>query len=359
VDSFEFKRNNFDLIRLLASLQVVVLHGYHHFEIEYGSLFISFLSLFPGVPIFFVVSGFLISASLERSSSITSYIQNRLLRIYPALWGCFLFSILTMFIMFTPQLDFVEFGRWTLAQLTIGQFYNPDFLRGYGVGVLNGSLWTIPVELQFYVILPFVYILLKKLNWSSFALIILILILVAINQFYIGSLSEDKSVLTKLFGVTVFPYLYIFMFGVLLQRNLSFVSKLLANKSLFLFVLYLSSAFLSSILDLNYQGSYLNPLSALMLSLLVISMAYSKVDKFGNILNGNDISYGVYIYHMIFVNMLIQSGLFSPELNLLIMILLTIIAALCSWKIIEKPALSLKKYSIKSLKNNNSNKQIL
>jgi peptidoglycan/LPS O-acetylase OafA/YrhL len=44
-----------------------------------------------------------------------------------------------------------------LAQLSIVQFYNPDFLRGYGVGVLNGSLWTISVELQFYVMLPWVW----------------------------------------------------------------------------------------------------------------------------------------------------------------------------------------------------------
>lgn len=35
------------------------------------------------------------------------------------------------------------------------QFYNPDWLRGFGTGVLNGSLWSIPVELQYYVLLPF------------------------------------------------------------------------------------------------------------------------------------------------------------------------------------------------------------
>jgi hypothetical protein len=45
---------------------------------------------------------------------------------------------------------------WLAAQLTIGQFYNPVFLRGYGLGVLNGSLWTIPLE-QFCVLVPLLH----------------------------------------------------------------------------------------------------------------------------------------------------------------------------------------------------------
>ena len=73
------KTNNFDLIRLLAALQVVFTHSQHHFELQGGILEKigkHFLFYFPGVPIFFTVSGFLIFWSFERSSNnIKSYFR--------------------------------------------------------------------------------------------------------------------------------------------------------------------------------------------------------------------------------------------------------------------------------------------
>ena len=44
-----------------------------------------------------------------------------------------------------------ELFVWIGTQTTFFQFYNPEFLRAFGVGALNGALWTIAVELQFYV----------------------------------------------------------------------------------------------------------------------------------------------------------------------------------------------------------------
>lgn len=32
--------------------------------------------------------------------------------------------------------------------------YSPRFLDGLGVGHINGSLWTIPVEVTFYAVIP-------------------------------------------------------------------------------------------------------------------------------------------------------------------------------------------------------------
>ncbi|MGB2964038.1 MAG: acyltransferase [Anaerolineales bacterium] len=164
---FDFFHNNFDLIRLFAALQVVFIHGHEHFGLGPGSWLVKSLQIFPGVPIFFVISGFLVSASWERSApqGVGAYFKNRFFRIYPALWVCFFISLGSVFIIYKPSSSLVELGKWVIAQLTIGQIYNPDFLRGYGVGTLNGSLWTIPVEIQFYILLPLIYFVFNRKNW--------------------------------------------------------------------------------------------------------------------------------------------------------------------------------------------------
>lgn len=348
LNKFDFRINNFNLIRFLAALQVVIVHGYHHFGIEYGNWFIRILSIFPGVPIFFVTSGFLISASLERSTSLSSYFQNRFLRIYPALWVCFIISVATIFIFFSPNFSTKDFGLWALAQLTIGQFYNPDFLRGYGVGVLNGSLWTIPIEIQFYVFLPLLYLFFNKIRWNKIVLLVMMIFFVGISRYYIDGYSESDNIFIKLIGVSLPLYLYMFLFGVFLQRKLDFVEKYLANKFLYLLGIYIVFVFVSFSLGLRYGGNNINPLLALLLALLTMSAAYSKTSLFSGFLKGYDISYGIYIYHMIFVNILVQTAMFSSSVNMLVMLTATIITALLSWKFIEKPALSFKRSSINS-----------
>ena len=55
------RENNFDLIRLLAAFQVLIWHGSVHFELSetlYDILVVIYH--FPGVPIFFTISGFFI-----------------------------------------------------------------------------------------------------------------------------------------------------------------------------------------------------------------------------------------------------------------------------------------------------------
>ncbi len=85
-----FRINNFDIIRLFAALQVAIHHTMSHLKIEQNSdsVILMFSGFFPGVPIFFFVSGFLISKSYESNPSIREYAQNRILRIYPALIIC-------------------------------------------------------------------------------------------------------------------------------------------------------------------------------------------------------------------------------------------------------------------------------
>src|ERR1700746_3860251 len=150
------KANNFDLLRLAAALQVALNHSAQHLQAHsQGGVLFEVSSFFPGVPIFFFISGFLISRAFENNPVINEFALNRILRIYPALICCLLVSVLMVWMtgyFSSVHLSVGSLLTWLLAQASIGQFYNPDFLRGYGVGVLNGSAWTITVELQFYLL---------------------------------------------------------------------------------------------------------------------------------------------------------------------------------------------------------------
>jgi len=89
--------NNFDLLRLCAALQVAILHVARELSPQYGSApWVGVLEVFSGVPIFFFISGFLISRSYERSKSLTDYALNRTLRIFPALHVCVLLNIIAI-----------------------------------------------------------------------------------------------------------------------------------------------------------------------------------------------------------------------------------------------------------------------
>ena len=84
--------NNFNLIRLLAALQVAVVHVFNHF----GYTFPGFdaIKVIPGVPTFFFISGYLIYQSYDRTrhKGMGAFFRNRILRIYPGLIACVLLA---------------------------------------------------------------------------------------------------------------------------------------------------------------------------------------------------------------------------------------------------------------------------
>ncbi len=333
--------NNFDGIRLLAASQVVVSHAVSHLNVEFP-IWLNFLGYFPGVPIFFIISGFLISASFERAPTIKQYAVNRLLRIYPALWVCLAFSIVIALIaevVFEPK----SFSIWVVAQGSFFQFYNPDFLRGFGVGVLNGSLWTIPVELQFYFVLPFLMLFVRDWSGQSKILVVIgsLLLMILSRKF----MSEDFGLVAKIVHVSLLPYLFYFLVGVVLrvvhERTEVFSSSFAKFVGLYFFLVVLHKV---TGID-GAAGNNLNPVQIIALGGLVVSAAFSNVNFSRKILRGNDISYGLYIYHMPIMNFLIYKAIVGAQ-GLIVCLVVTVVVAGFSWRFVEKPALGLKRYSI-------------
>jgi peptidoglycan/LPS O-acetylase OafA/YrhL len=345
------RANNFDLLRFMAASQVAMVHVDEHLAVGIPSSVMYVLSIFPGVPIFFVISGFLISASFERATSLRAYAVNRILRIYPALWVCLGIAILSAQSIYSlSERAGAGMIPWLLAQVTIVQFFNPDFLRGYGVGVLNGSLWTIPVELQFYALLPLIYLFFNRHRWNRWLVSGVFVLAVVVNQYY-TSLDTERDLPSKLFGVTVLPWFYMFLIGVLLQRYRGAVLPYLVGRFHWWLLAHVAACLLLERVGARVGGNHLNPISAISLALCAASFAYTGVQTLSRLLGGNDISYGVYIYHMVMINVVVQLGLARDPVYATLAILATLVAATLSWRYIEAPALRLKSYSIRQIRS--------
>src|SRR5476651_2876105 len=84
----QFRINNFDLVRLFAATQVIGEHYNDHISKAGNKTLIELLFFFPGLTIFFMISGYLVSTSYQSSKTISNYVTNRVFRIYPGLWAC-------------------------------------------------------------------------------------------------------------------------------------------------------------------------------------------------------------------------------------------------------------------------------
>jgi len=334
----EFKVNNFDLLRLLAATQVIVDHYFQHLNIKISNFSTQLLYLFPGVPVFFVISGYLISASYERNNNLSIYFKNRALRILPGLWGCIFVTIIVISLTGVSFLN-SQTIVWLPSQL-IGIIYTPGFLANYGFGSYNGSLWTIPIELQFYLLLPLCYFLIPK-NRTNYWFYGLFSLFVILNCLY--NYSNFNYVITKLLRYSFIPHFYLFLMGVVLQRLRIYKSTVIYNKALYWVIGYL----LFSLTLPNFINPVLFLLiKNLFLAFTILSLAYTLPNTALKLLRTNDISYGIYIYHGLIITVLVQEKMVSYE-NLFFIIGLTYIVAYLSWVFIEKPFIKRKEKTIR------------
>ena len=347
--------NNFDLVRLLAAAQVVIIHSAHHLNVSglKQSIFLDWLAYFPGVPVFFVISGFLVSASYERSASETDYWLKRCLRIFPGLWICFLFAALSVAVL-APSVysdsSPTQLIAWVVAQLTIFQFYNPPFLNSYGLGVLNGSLWTIPVELQFYLGLPVIYYCLRinKLKSDLRIWIALGVFFVIAQCFYRLPDSYRSSIIFKLINASMFPHFWLFLCGLLIQRRFESIQWLFDGKFVYWLALHLLAVGICRQAGIGSGYNHTFPLLCLTVAAVAIAGAFSFRSISDKTLAGNDVSYGVYIYHMVVINGLITLGMVGSYAYFFLAIVITLGLAFMSWRFVEKPCLLLKKKFVRT-----------
>jgi peptidoglycan/LPS O-acetylase OafA/YrhL len=355
-----FKYNSYDLVRLIAALQVALSHATVHLKVE-GGFLTEIIRLFPGVPIFFFVSGFLISKSFENASSYKQYANNRLLRIYPALVVCTLLSLLSVYLTGyykNTNTNILHLVAWVAGQISVVQFYNPEFMRGFGTGVLNGSLWTITVELQFYILVPILYWALGEDKNNKYRqniiLITAIVLFMTCNIMHTILLPKYNNYLFyKLWSVSFTPWFYMFLVGVYFQKHFEHMYCLLHGRFVFIILAYITACFFTVKFLKMGLGNTIHPLLYIILVSVIFSFAYSFSTLSDYLLKKNDISYGVYIYHVPVINIFMYYGYVSRALFVFLVLVLSFVAASISWYFIERPAIKLKKNTINSLQSVN------
>lgn len=351
--TWDYRRNSLDALRLLAALQVAYLHAREYMlPGQSYSVITHLITLFPGVPIFFFISGYLITRSFERLQSLPDYSRNRALRIFPALWVCVAVNILMVAATgyFSAQgVSFAEVVTLFLAKSSFLQFYNPQYMRAFGDGVLNGSLWTICVELQFYLITPLLYAAIGALRSKSMLVVAATLVAsLAFNRLlYWWEPTHYDEIWWKLLRVSFLPWIYMFLVGMLVQRNFEMLARFASKCPAWAALAgYIVLAHLLIQMGLR-TGNECSPLIFILLVFLVFRFAYANPTLAHKVLRGNDVSYGLYIWHMPVINQMLFYGLSGSYFYLVFALLSSLVLAVMSWVLVEKPALQRKRATIR------------
>jgi len=329
--------NNFNLIRFICASLVVYAHAFgitgHMAEEPFYKLS-GFGTGDVGVDVFFLISGFLVTKSLS-GKDLFSFFWARITRIFPALWLSTLLSVVVVGVFLSP-LSAKEFWRrpetisylaknWTMLPGFGSQQTLPFAFRA-GQETFNTSLWTLPHELQMYVLLAVIgYVGGLRYRYTLF--------LISVIGFtaFVGDLTRSFHV----FELDRARFIYLFFSG---STFYAFRDKILLDGKLAVVAcLICISSFLFGPGSPGTRAIFL-----LAIPYLVFWISYIPGGAIRQFNMCGDYSYGLYIFAgpiQVYLSGLTAGS--SPLWNFLFSMLLTIPLALASWHLIERRALRL------------------
>lgn len=351
-------QNNFDLLRLLAATIVFFSHCWVVLGLEEplekitGGL--SFGRV--GLLVFFLISGFLITASWKRNPRPWRFLWKRVLRIFPAL---FIVSLFAAFLVGVLETSF-SLSNYFSSSETYSFVANNMFLNTIGkelpgvfaanpIRIVDEPLWTLPIEFLAYLLVLVVGCFLNfyRNAFPSFKINKYLKIFFALIVF---GMALNLSLLLKdelhVFGSREVQFLWLLI--VFSSGSLLFLSKdKILNSFIFkgkLKNLVLLAAALTWVL--SWHTVLLPEASVFLFGIITFRIAYSQSTLLSIIrkkVNKADLSYGIYIYGFIFQQIVVARFPAATVLEVFLLAApLTVLAAFLSWKYIESSALRLK-----------------
>lgn len=335
--------NNLNLIRIIAAYAVLISHS---FPLALGKGTHDPISQALGmtlgsiaVDIFFVASGFLVTASLLARQSTIEFLWARTLRIFPALFvmliltvaglGLF-FSTLSPAAYFTDPVTHKYF--WKCLTLLNGIKYElPGVFTDNPYGnAVNGSLWTMRFELRLYLIIALLWLVLRAVGTKR---VIAFKVTALACALLYGALMFAGH-----FGFTESNHVFYKLAFMFFTGAAFFIMKDRIILSSHVFIALGLGLLLSAANEDAFFVAY-----SLGIAYVLFYLAYVPAGVVRAYNNAGDYSYGVYIYAFPIQQIIAK---LVPDISVLGMICLssifTIALAVLSWHLVEKRALALK-----------------
>jgi peptidoglycan/LPS O-acetylase OafA/YrhL len=300
--------NKIQLIQHLRAISVLLVLFYHMgLPIESG---------FLGVDIFFFISGYIITYTLDKKysfdkKSLLNFYKNRFWRLFPTL-----ISILIVTLMLSVALQSLQ-EIYEICKNTISGFFGLSNFAYYRQSGIYGTsstdnnplihLWSLSVEFQFYLIYPVIYLLLKRFSERVKILVLFtFFIIFTFFSIFISDIAELKDHFSNInmleFYLTPFR-IFEFISGALayqincttnIEWNKS--SKITSIGSIFLLALVFFS---TNVSDTNRQYKV-----ALMMLLLLFVVVFSSNKPSATHMRGRtfeelgNLAYPLYLLHL-------------------------------------------------------------
>lgn len=294
--------NAFNAVRFLCCIIVILGHciDISGIKVTYRAI----IDMHVAVCVFFILSGFWVTKSFLIAPNIKKYTLKRVKRLLPLYYlTVFLFAILCGF-----YSDLGLAGYFSNPLLYKYLFWNSIFLNFmspslpgvFGNVPINGALWTIKVEISFYIVLPILIYLLKRFDSvkkrNAFLCgIYLLSVIWSHGLAYISNFIPIPSQLSyQLPGVMSY-----FVMGMVYLFNWDF---LISKKNLFIV-----PAVIIFLLHYLTNTEIFMP-ATLSMILMWLGTTFTSLQRVGKPV---DYSYGMYLFHFPLINIFTSVGLFT------------------------------------------------
>jgi len=302
---------------------------------------------FYGVQLFFIISGFVINQSLERSNSCGAFLKHRVIRLFPTMLLCSVITFLFVNLITLPQnFDFFE-SKTALDFLPSLTFTTPVFwnflLDTSDIHYIDGVYWSLWAEIFFYLSAALIFFINRKnflttwLTMTTFLQLLRIVTSPKIMSFYPESLTNLVDTIYRGFFVFNLNCWVYFSIGVFMYALYSKRTTTTPEKVLMGFLLALEFYFLHSIvLGIIFIGFIT------LFVLLVYKPGSLKMLLAKPLLIIGLVSYPLYLLHQNVGVILISKFSVSahPEVNIfipLVVLLLFVLVSYIIYRYYEKP----------------------